>query len=264
MKTAALSLDIDQPIEVADCRDFLGRLPDDSARLFFSSPPYGIGKSYEKGETLEQWMELQRHVLAEAFRVLQPGGWLCWQVGNHVFKRKGAKRSEVLPLDYPTMEVAKDVGFSLQQRIIWHFRHGLHAKHKFSGRHETICVFSKGVVPHFDADKHPDSIGYVWDIPNVKANHPEKTEHPCQFPIELAERCILSMTLPGELVVDPFAGVGTVAIAAIKQGRAVRSCDRDPTFVATARRRLSALRAGTLGYRPMGKPVHTPKTKEAA
>lgn len=247
------------PIEVADARAFMASLDDDSVHLAFTSPPYNIGKSYEKGETMEQWRALQRDMLQECWRVLVDGGYACWQVGTHVYKNRGSNRGAIIPLDFEILPLALEIGFTLQQRIIWHFNSGLHSKHRFSGRHEVILCLSKGRVPHFDAHRHPDDVSYVWEIPNVKANHPEKTEHPCQFPIELAERCILAMTRRGDTVIDMFAGVGTTAIAALKNHRHARSCDRDPAFVATAERRLADLASGRLGYRPMGKPVHLPK-----
>ena len=59
----------------------------------------------------------------------------------------------------------------------------------------------------------------IWDIPNVKANHPEKTIHPCQFPVELVERCVLALTNKNDIVYDPFAGVGSTLVAALKNGR---------------------------------------------
>jgi adenine-specific DNA-methyltransferase len=98
----------------------------------------------------------------------------------------------------------------------------------------------------------------MWIIPNVKANHPEKTDHPCQFPVELIERLVLSMTNPGDAVLDPYMGVGSSVIAAIKHGRFGYGCDLDADYVATAWDRVRALRAGELRLRPMGKPVYDP------
>ena len=98
----------------------------------------------------------------------------------------------------------------------------------------------------------------VWTFPNVKNNHPEKTVHPCQFPVELVERLVLAMTEEGDAVFDPYMGVGSSIIAALKQGRAAWGCDLVPEYVETAQDRVRQLRAGTLRTRPMNKPVYDP------
>ena len=102
----------------------------------------------------------------------------------------------------------------------------------------------------------------IIDIPNVKSNHPEKTEHPCQFPIELIERCVLAFTNEDEWVFDPFAGVGSSLIAAIKRQRRALGIDRDPNYCAIAKQRIADFYAGTLKIRPLGKPVHVPSGRE--
>lgn len=98
----------------------------------------------------------------------------------------------------------------------------------------------------------------VWDLPNVKANHPEKTLHTCQFPIELAERCILAFTAPGDDVLDPFIGVGSSAIAASKHDRVATGIDHEANYLAIANQRLIDLQSGRLPMRPSGVPVRRP------
>lgn len=98
----------------------------------------------------------------------------------------------------------------------------------------------------------------VWIFPNVKSNHPEKTIHPCQFPVELVERLVLSMTDEGDAVFDPYMGVGSALIAALKHGRDAVGCDNVEEYVEIARQRVAALEAGTLRTRPMGKPIYDP------
>jgi DNA modification methylase len=102
----------------------------------------------------------------------------------------------------------------------------------------------------------------VWDIPNVKAGHPEKTEHPCQFPIELAERCILAMTDPGDFVLDPFVGTGSTLIAAAKHGRCGVGFEKEASFALMANNRIEAVCNGLLPMRPSGMPVRRPKENE--
>jgi DNA modification methylase len=101
----------------------------------------------------------------------------------------------------------------------------------------------------------------IWDIPNVKANHPEKTIHPCQFPVELAERCLLAFTDELDLVVDPFLGVGSTAIAAQRLNRTFRGFELDPEFADEARLRLRQSREGSLAVRAIGQRVPKPNGK---
>jgi adenine-specific DNA-methyltransferase len=263
-----------------ECRDnlaFMSALADESVQLVVTSPPYNIGKSYESRRPLDEYIAKQRRVITEAVRLLASGGSVCWQVGNHV------DRGEVFPLDIVLYPIFRDLGLKLRNRIIWHFGHGLHCSKRLSGRHETILWFTKGDDYAFNLDpirvpsKYPGKKHFkgpragelsgnplgknpsdVWEIPNVKSNHVEKTIHPCQFPVELVERLVLSMTRPGDAVLDPYMGVGSSVIAAVKHGRTGLGCDTSKEYVAVARDRLAALNAGTLQLRPMDRPVYDP------
>jgi DNA modification methylase len=278
------------------CEDafrFVRTLPDDAVSLVVTSPPYNIGKEYEERLTLRDYLALQKPLLAELYRILTPDGSICWQVGNYV------EDGEVFPLDICYYELFKSLGLQLRNRIVWHFEHGLHCSNRFSGRYETILWFSKTDDYKFHLDpvrvpaKYPGKLHFkgekrglpsgnplgknpsdvwtivandwasgVWEIPNVKANHPEKTQHPCQFPVELVERCVLALTNRGDWVFDPYCGVGSALIAAAKHDRRAVGCDREPAYLAAARERLLGLAEGTLKLRPLGKPVHTPSGRE--
>lgn len=280
ISTAVRRLHRDRDVSIA-CEDnlsFMRPLPDGAFRLIVTSPPYNIGKSYERRNPLEKYLADQTQVIAECVRLLADGGSICWQVGNHV-----TRDGEVVPLDLVLYDVFKSHGLTLRNRIIWHFEHGLHCTNRLSGRHETILWFTKGRDYHFDVDpirvpaKYPNkkafkgprrgqlsgnplgkNPGDVWVIPNVKSNHVEKTTHPCQFPVELIERLVLSMTSPGDAILDPYMGVGTSIVAAIKHGRVGYGCDVVQDYVDIAWDRIHALRAGELRTRPMGKPVYDP------
>lgn len=277
-KISPLNTDRDVHITCASNLDFVHGLADESMSLIVTSPPYNIGKSYEKRSPLEQYVAEQAAIIAECVRVLSPVGSICWQVGNHI-----AKDGEVVPLDMLLYPLFKNHGLKLRNRIVWHFEHGLHCTKRFSGRHETILWFTKGDNYHFDLDpvrvpsKYPGkkyfkgpkagqlscnplgkNPGDVWVIPNVKANHVEKTDHPCQFPVELVERLVLSMTKPGDSVLDPYLGAGSSVIAAIKNGRTGYGCDIEPKYLDISWDRVRSLRAGTLETRPMNKPVYDP------
>ncbi len=271
---------------VIDCEDnieFMRRLPDGSMNLIVTSPPYNLGKSYETRSPLEAYLDEQARVIAECARLLRANGSLCWQVGNYV------SDGEIVPLDTALYPLFKAQGLKLRNRIVWHFGHGLHSRKRLSGRYETINWFTKSNDYVFNLDpirvpsKYPNkrhfkgpNIGKlsgnplgknpsdVWEFPNVKNNHVEKTIHPCQFPVELVERLVLSMTDPGDSVLDPYMGVGTSIVAAVKHGRAGYGCDIVPEYVDIARERLEALRNGTLKTRPMGKPIYAPSKPTGA
>ena len=275
-----LERDTNATITREDNLKFMRRLPDESMNLIVTSPPYNIGKAYEKRTSQAKYIENQAACIAEAVRVLAPNGSICWQVGNHV------DSGEVFPLDILLYPLFKNHGLQLRNRIVWTFGHGLHTQKRFSGRHETILWFTKSENYTFNLDpvrvpsKYPNKKHFkgpkkgelssnplgknpadVWDIPNVKANHIEKTEHPCQFPVGLIERLVLALTHEGESVLDPYLGVGSSAIAALRHGRHAYGCDLDNTYISIAWERIHELRAGTLRTRPMNKPVYEPTAK---
>ena len=256
---------------------FLARLPPESMKLIVTSPPYNIGKEYEARSPLDSYLADQAAVIAECVRLLHPQGSLCWQVGNHVHK------GEVVPLDALLYPEFKRCGLKLRNRIVWHFGHGLHCSRRLSGRYETINWFTRNDNYTFHLDpirvpsKYPGKRHFkgpnagklsgnpkgknptdVWEFPNVKNNHVEKTDHPCQFPVELVERLVVSMTDAGDAVLDPYMGVGSTVIAALKHGRRAYGCDIVPEYVETAWERVRALQAGVLRTRPMGKPLYDP------
>lgn len=265
-------------VECANNLIFMRDLPAASMKLIVTSPPYNIGKSFEKRKSLDCYLASQARVIAKCVRLLHPEGSLCWQVGNHI-----TPDGEVVPLDIVLYHLCKDHGLIMRNRIVWHFEHGLHSSKRFSGRYETIMWFTKGMLYTFNLDpvrvpaKYPNKkhfkgprIGQlsgnplgknpsdVWIIPNVKNNHIEKTIHPCQFPVELIERLVLSMTNEGDNVLDPYVGVGSSVIAALKHGRPGYGCDTEQEYIDIAQDRIRALRSGTLRTRPMGKPVYNP------
>ncbi len=258
-----------------DCIKFLKTLDNNSVKLIITSPPYNIGKEYEKKQSLDAYINSQERVLKECKRVLKKNGSLCWQVGTFI-----KKNYEIVPLDIPIFNICNKLGLKLKNRIIWHFEHGLHAQQKFSGRYETILWFTKTDEYTFNLDnvrvpqKYPGKLSYkgknkgnysgnikgknpsdVWIIPNVKSFHREKTIHPCQFPIELAERLVLALSNKNDLVYDPYAGVGTTLIAAEKNNRKSIGTEIKKKYVDIAKKRLQQLKNGTLPYRKIFTPI---------
>jgi adenine-specific DNA-methyltransferase len=276
-----------------DCLDLLAQVPDESVRLVVTSPPYNLGKAYEDRLDLDEYLEQQRRVIRECVRVLKGrhsdpigmggAGSLCWQVGNYV------DDGEIVPLDVVLYPIFHSLGLHLRNRIVWYFGHGLHASRRFSGRYEVILWFTRGDEYVFNLDavrvpqKYPKKKHFkgpnkgklsgnplgknpsdVWEIPNVKANHVEKTAHPCQFPVELIERLVLALTEEGDWVLDPFMGVGSTAIAALMHRRKAIGAEIMSEYVRIARERIALAERGELRVRPMARAVYDPAAPGAS
>lgn len=283
----------DYKIILGDTLENLKKLEDGKFDLIITSPPYNVGKEYETKKSIETYLEEQEEVIAELIRVTSSTGSICWQVGNYVNK------GEIFPLDIFYYQIFKKHNLKLRNRIIWHFGHGLHASNRFSGRYEAILWFTKTNNYIFNLDnvrvpskypgkrhfkgpkkgelsgnpngKNPSDVweilvrdweNEVWDIPNVKSNHPEKTEHPCQFPIELVERCVLALTDEGGWILDPYVGVGSTIIASLKNNRNAIGIEKEKKYVEIAKNRIEMLLKGKLKIRPITKPIHSPSPKD--
>jgi len=273
--------DADVVLYQGDCLDLLARLPNGIARLIVTSPPYNIGKRYERRVKLKDYLTEQAQVIKECVRVLAEDGSLCWQVGNFV------DDNEIVPLDTALWPTFHDLGLKMRNRIVWHFEHGLHCSRRFSGRYETISWFTKSGSYVFNLDtvrvpqKYPGkkhfkgpkagqyscnplgkNPGDVWIIPNVKHNHVEKTSHPCQFPVELIERLVLALTDPGDWVLDPFVGVGTTLVASLLHGRRSAGAEIVGKYVEITKERVKAASLGKLRTRPMDRPIYDPNVNK--
>ncbi len=293
-KSNSFKSDSDIMFLLGDCLKNMKKIPDKVVKLIISSPPYNLQKEYERKKSLEDYLQDIRPALEEFRRVMHPQGSICWQVGNYVDK------GEIYPLDIIYYNIFKDLGFKLRNRIIWHFNHGLHGTKRLSGRYEVMLWFTKEDEYTFNLDnirvpaKYPGKTNYkpgpnygkpsgnplgknpsdyweilvkewelgFWDIPNVKAHHPEKTLHPCSFPIELVERCVFAFTNEGDIVLDPYSGVGSAMLAALMNKRKAIGCEIMLDYMKEAKKRVQMLESGKLPYRPLGKPVYQPSGKE--
>ncbi len=238
----------------------LQTVPNGAISLVVTSPPYNIGKSYERKQDINAYLTEQEGVISELIRTLSEQGSICWQTGNYV------DEGEVFPLDMFYYHIFKKHGLKLRNRIMWHFEHGLHASKRFSGRYETLLWFTKTDNYTFNLDpvrvpsKYPGKLHFkgpnrgqpsgnplgknpsdvwtflreeweegIWDIPNVKSNHIEKTIHPCQFPVELVERCVLALTNEHDLVLDPY--VGSTLLAPLMRDRRAMGIEREEAYI---------------------------------
>ena len=257
-------------LEEMDVLEYLEMIPTSKVKLVVTSPPYNVGKEYEVQTDFVRYKGWMMEVLSEIHRVLSNDGSLFLNVGNFV------KNGAIKPLDWFLGPVLEELGFKIRNRNIWHFRHGLHCKRRFSHRHEAVVWATKGDEYQFNLDavripqlnpnkRHfkgpkrgvisPNPLGAnpgdVWDIPNVKHNHPEKfvsstgEAHPCQFPEAIPRIAILACTNPGEIVLDPFVGSGTTAKVAKELGRVFLGCD--VSYIPLARERVGLVKTPELG-----------------
>ena len=275
-------------LHCGDCMELLKKLPDSAVDLVITSPPYCIGKAYEDPNNDVEFFRNQHITLFdELYRVVKPGGSVCWQVGYHISEKC------VVPLDciiydiFTSHSEKLEYSFILRNRIIWTFGHGLNSTNRFSGRHETIMWFTKGKQTVFNLNdvrvpqKYPGKRYYkgpnkgqlsgnplgknpsdVWDIPNVKAGHVEKTKHPCQFPVALPQRLIKALTLPNALVLDPFMGSGTTGVATLLEGRRFAGAELSKDYYDTSVERIKAAAVGKAKVRE-DKPVIEPNQNVA-
>lgn len=282
-------LELDHVLWQGDVEAFLKGLPMEPLfDLVVTSPPYNIGKSYETRKELEHYLQWQEGIIDEIVPRIRKGGSLCWQVGNYV------DDNQIFPLDIEFAPIFKKHKLQMRNRIIWKFGHGLHTQRRFSGRYEVILWYTKTEtkkdaytfnldavrIPskypgkkHFKGPKagqlsgnplgkNPEDVWDipsvpedVWDIPNVKSNHIEKTSHPCQYPVGLVERLVLALTNAGDLVFDPFAGVGSAGVAAAVYDRRFWGCELLPEYAKVGQTRIQDALNGHAVYRPHDKPV---------
>ena len=262
-----------------DILNLLDDIPDGFVKLVVTSPPYNLGKPYENKLDIQEYLDQQRKIISECVRVLDNNGSICWQVGNYV------NNGEILPLDILLHPIFSSLKLHLRNRIIWHFGHGLHASKRFSGRYEVILWYTKSDEYIFNLDdvripqKYPQKKHFkgpnkgqlsghpfgknpsdIWEIPNVKANHIEKTIHPCQFPVELIERLVLALTNETDWVLDPFMGVGSTAIAALMHRRRAIGAEIMKEYIEIAKERIHTAEKGMLRIRPIEREVYDPNS----
>ncbi|WP_082513014.1 site-specific DNA-methyltransferase [Methylobacterium sp. Leaf125] len=283
-----------------DVIDLLRKSKGEKYRLVISSPPYNIGKSYENDvkRSLEYYIVWQKDIADLIVDMIEDNGSLCWQVGNYVrsgelipldsifldiFRARGLKLRNRIIWKF-NFGLNADRRFSGRYETLLWFTKSENYIFNLNDVRVPQLYPGKRHAPRKGADKagkpsgnplgkNPSDVwefsaqkdfidNPVWDIPNVKANHPEKTSHPCQFPIELAERCVLAFTGEGDNILDPFVGTGASVIAAVKHGRKALGFDKDNLYLSIAEERIRLLLEGNLPIRRLGTPVRRPSQTE--
>jgi len=285
-----------------DAEASLKEFEDNSVDLIVSSPPYNINKEYEKEAWLShsEYDCWATSICTELVRILKPTGSLCWQVGNHVtngeifpldylyygiFKELNLHLRNRIIWRYNFGYNAKYRFSGRYETLLWFTASdnytfnldSIRIPQLYPGKRHSSSKGDRAGKPsgnplgknpsdfwefEFHASDYFGEDAPNWEIPNVKANHPEVTPHPCQFPSELVERCVLAFTKPGDIVLDPFLGAGTTIIGALAHGRTGLGIEKQHNYVELAERRIIEFLAGNLRLRPMGKPVRRPRPNE--
>jgi len=247
----------DAPANVLDqvfvqSSESMDQLPNDCVALMVTSPPYNVGKDYDEDLDLDEYLNLLRRVFTETYRVIEPGGRVAVNVAN-------LGRKPYLPLNHLVGVLLSEVGFLLRGEIIWR-------KAKAAGGstawgswqsaknptlrdvHEYVLVASKASFRRervgtdtVSKEDFLEATMSVWDILPESAR---RVGHPAPFPTELPRRLIELYTFDGDLVLDPFLGSGSTAIAAVQTGRHYIGYETDADYAALAEKRIASERAG--------------------
>jgi adenine-specific DNA-methyltransferase len=299
-KSQILGLDHEFRLIQSDVSKGLDLIENKSIKLIITSPPYNLRKIYErdKAMSLDEYINWLAPIVESLCHKLEDRGSLCWQVGNYVrdgevfpldyyfynlFLKQGMKlRNRIIWRFNFGLHANKRLS-GRYETLLWFTKSDdylfnldpIRVPQLYPGkRHSSKKGTEKAGKPSGNPlGKNPSDFwtfsatdcfvdNPVWELPNVKANHPEQTIHPCQFPHELAERCVLAFTNPGDIVLDPFVGAGTSAVAAIKAGRRVIAIDRSPEYIELTRQRVLALDCGSLPLRKSGMSTRRPMKAE--
>lgn len=245
------------PIEALDnvlCQDSrkMANIPDSSVHLMVTSPPYNVGKEYDEDLDLKQYFGLLRDVFAETFRVLVNGGRACVNIAN-------VGRKPYIPYHKFIIDTMLKVGFVMRGEVIWDKGAGAGTSTAWGSWqspsnptlrdvHEYILIFSKGKLSRNGKEKEStisrdEFLEFTKSIWTFLPESAKSVGHPAPFPVELPYRCIQLYTFKKEVVLDPFAGVATTAIAALKTGRHYICFDNNSEYVEKARKRIKGFLA---------------------
>lgn len=248
------SADFDKPSEVKislqimDCCDFLENLPDESVQLICIDPPYNL--KLAGWDIYDNYIEWAAKWIDQAYRVLSKNGSMVIFGG---FQFRDVKSGDLIDI---IQYVRQNTKFKLINTIIWYYKNGMSAHRYFANRHEEAIWLTKSNDYYFDLDavrvpyseedlklalkdkrlnpentikgKNPTN---VWQIGRLNGNSKERVGHPTQKPVEIIERFVKSLSYPGSVVLDFFAGSGTVGRVCIEEGRHCLMCDSDSASI---------------------------------
>lgn len=289
---------LDFRYECVDALEFCKNIPDKSVRLIITSPPYNVGKEYEAKTKIENYLDCLIPIIRELVRILADDGSICWEVGNYVekgevfpldvfyyniFKGHGLKLRNRIIWHFGHGLHCKNRFSGRYETVLWFSKTDnyvfnldpVRIPSKYPGK-KYYKGANKGKVSGNRLGKNPEDVwvanverlvddwdGMIWEIPNVKYNHPEKVEHPCQFPVELVERCVLALTNDGDIVYDPFAGVGSSLLASLMNNRRAYGTELEERYVSIGLERIERLKRDELITRPISQEIYKPSARES-
>lgn len=226
-------------------------LPDNSIHLMVTSPPYNVTKEYDQNLTLQQYLQLVRNVMQETYRVLVDGGRACVNVAN-------LGRKPYIPLVDYIDQIMTDIGFNNRGQIIWDkaassggscaWGSWMSASNpSLRDVHEYILIYSKGSLSRkkgIDTISRENFLEWTKSIWRMGTESAKKVNHPAPFPEELPHRLINLYSFKNDIVLDPFMGSGTTAVAALKNNRRFVGYDISEEYVKIAQKRIENV--GTL------------------
>jgi DNA modification methylase len=223
-------------------------IPDNSLHLMVTSPPYNVSKEYDEDLSLKEYLQLLRNVFTETYRVLVYGGRACVNVAN-------LGRKPYIPLSDHISQMMIEIGFKMRGEIIWAKGAGAGVSMAWGSwqsasnpvlrdTHEYILVFSKGVFDRKKGDKEntitkEQFMEWTKSVWTMNPESAKKVKHPAPFPLELPYRLIQLYTFKGDIILDPFMGSGSTAIAALKSERKYVGYDVDLEYIKIAEERIT-------------------------
>lgn len=238
----------------------MSALPDRSVHLMVTSPPYNVGKDYDRDLTLDEHRALLKSVMAETLRVLVDGGRACVNVAN-------LGRKPYLPIHSYVIHDAAELGFQMRGEIIWDKGPGAGVSTAWGSwrspsnptlrdTHEYILVFCKPPFARRPGEgkastiTQPDFLEFTKSVWSFSPESARRVGHPAPFPVELPHRLIQLYTYDGDIVLDPFMGTGATAVAAVRDRRHFVGFELSEDYAARAEARVAAARAEVAGANP--------------
>jgi len=239
-------------------------IPSNSLHLMVTSPPYNVTKEYDQDLSLDEYLQFLRNIFAETYRVLVYGGRACVNIAN-------LGRRPYLPLSDFISQMMLEIGFLMRGEIIWNKGAGAGVSMAWGSWqsasnpvlrdvHEYILIFSKG---SFAREKSDDKFNTItkeqfmeWtkSVWTMNPESAQKVGHPAPFPFELPYRLVQLYTFKGDIILDPFMGSGTTAIAAWQAGRRYIGYENDPTYVQLAQNRIASYIHNSINQLPDADP----------
>ena len=237
------------------CQDArnMSQIPSNSVHHMITSPPYNVSKEYDENLSLQEYLSLLREVFSEVYRVLVPGGRAVINIAN-------VGRKPYIPLATYVNTIMLEIGFLMRGEVIWDKSASAGSSTAWGSFqsasnpclrdvHEYILIFSKGSfsLPRTEEEKSEGRINTIekqefidltksiWRFPTASA---KRIGHPAPFPIELPRRSIEFYTYAGDVVLDPFIGAGSTALAAQNTGRFYVGFDISQDYIDLANNRI--------------------------